>query len=135
MGYLYIIKVEGFEIYKIGIAKTDLNLGQRMASIQTGCPFRITLTACYRCSNYLNLEKLIHYKFKGCRTYGEWFKIDVLQELTDYIYAKGQDIETGYVPPNRTQKNIAKPETPAMPRKQPKTKEQEAYCKELLSSR
>ena len=76
-GYIYFIKVEGRDIFKIGI--TAKNVKSRIANIQTSCPYPIELYATYESDDYENEEAELHERFKDRQTSGEWFNLTPLE--------------------------------------------------------
>jgi len=43
MGKLYVLKLNEFEIYKIGITKDEITFWQRLYNLQCSCPFESIL--------------------------------------------------------------------------------------------
>ena len=70
--YLYLIKVKGQEVYKIGISKSPVG---RLSSLQTGCPYRLYLVYCLRVDDAERLEAELHEHFQAKRLFGEWFEL------------------------------------------------------------
>lgn len=67
-GYIYVVQCNRF--YKIGIAE---DIKKRMAGLQTANPVKLRLLFCQKHSDYKNMERYFHCKFKHKRTRGEWF--------------------------------------------------------------
>jgi len=73
-GYIYLIKVNDYDYYKIGISKnTPYN---RLSGLQSGCPFELSIIDVYVVNNYRKMENILHNKYKKYHTLGEWFKFD-----------------------------------------------------------
>lgn len=68
MPYVYLLKCN--EFYKIGIA-TDVQT--RLASLQTGNPFRIDVVVSYEFPTANAVEAALHQKFKAKQKNLEWF--------------------------------------------------------------
>jgi hypothetical protein len=68
--YLYLIKCK--EAYKIGVA-TDVR--SRIASLQTGNPYKLELADCFQFTNAEFVERALHQKYNDLRMLGEWFEI------------------------------------------------------------
>src|SRR5687768_13972941 len=79
MENLYLIKCN--EYYKIGIAN---DLQSRLASLQTGNPYRLMVIACFEFPNAAVVEKALHHKFAGVRKIGEWFLLGE-KDFDDYL--------------------------------------------------
>jgi len=70
-GYIYLLHLQGFDFYKIGISQ---NVPSRKKSIQTLVPFDINTVKAIRIEGYRDIEKQIHEELKEYRYKGEWFK-------------------------------------------------------------
>lgn len=72
------------DYYKIGYSK---NMQSRLSSIRTSNPFEVELLATFECTDgrYLDLEKLLHEKFKDSKHKLEWFNKDFTVE--DFLQA------------------------------------------------
>ncbi|WP_051057037.1 GIY-YIG nuclease family protein [Bradyrhizobium yuanmingense] len=69
-GFVYFIgQVENPDVVKIGFA-TDV--AERLATLQTGSPFTLTLVASF--PGTMKAEKLLHRQFASDCIRGEWFK-------------------------------------------------------------
>jgi hypothetical protein len=73
--YLYLIRCRE-EAFKIGIAS---DVRSRIASLQTGNPYKLELAACYSFPSAEVVERALHMKFDGVRMVGEWFNLDTEQ--------------------------------------------------------
>lgn len=74
MGYLYLIKAEDSETYKIGITKKSPE--KRLKTLQTGNPEKLILCETYQSEHYRKMETHIHRVLKERRLEGEWFLLD-----------------------------------------------------------
>lgn len=68
---VYVVK-GGYKHIKIGIST---NVRQRLAGIQTGCPFPIKLASQWRTPHARKIEQAAHAALVKYRTTGEWFSI------------------------------------------------------------
>lgn len=86
--YLYFIKVEGFDLVKIGYAADP---EKRLRMLQTGCPFVLYVILQLRCLDApytaRDVEKRMHSKFEHLQLRGEWFMLT--EELEAWIEATG----------------------------------------------
>lgn len=71
-GYIYLLCCEGF--FKIGRSRNHPT--KRLAQLQTGSPFEVTLIHAIRCDDPVWVEGLLHRRFDGKRYKGEWFELD-----------------------------------------------------------
>lgn len=76
-GFLYFIKLKGFDIYKIGVTS---NLKRRLYDIDSNSPFGVKLIDSFFFKNVYEMEEMIHDNLKGNNIRKEWFKID-----SDYL--------------------------------------------------
>jgi hypothetical protein len=88
MSYVYIASIEDFsekEFIKVGACNDDV--WGRIMSLQTGCPFKISLSNFYKIPNnaHFEVEKSIHKELCEFRQCGEWFVVD---EESSYIIDK-----------------------------------------------
>jgi len=66
-------------LYKIGSTRNSIS--KRIQSLQTGCPYEIKLVE-YHESNYgQTVERTLQNTFEYQRTYGEWFELDLTEEV------------------------------------------------------
>lgn len=82
---IYFIGNLEYNFVKIGYSK---NPKKRIQSIQTGCPFPLTILRTEK--GNVDHEKRYHDKFKKFNTYGEWFKIE--GELSELLGVKKTNI-------------------------------------------
>lgn len=73
MGMVYFLRAEDKDLFKVGITVNDL--GQRIASIQTGCPYHLRVYGQINTPFYRNLEREIHQEWSDKRRRGEWFAV------------------------------------------------------------
>lgn len=66
---IYVLRTMGAPFIKIGFSAGDI--GARMLTLQTGCPFTIELI--HVRAGEINDEKSLHRKLKSFRASGEWF--------------------------------------------------------------
>ena len=69
--FLYLIKCN--EFFKIGVAG---NVESRLAALQTGNPYQLSLESCYEFDNASIVEQCLHQKFSTKNESGEWFSLD-----------------------------------------------------------
>lgn len=72
-GFIYIVKLKGFDIYKIGVSAKPQ---RRIKDIDSNSPFGINVICLKFFKNVYNFEECIHDSFKDCIMRKEWFKID-----------------------------------------------------------
>ena len=70
-GYLYLIKCENSNYYKLGIS--SICYKNRLSNLQSGCPYKLHMIHVVHSIDYKNIEKEIHLKFNKYRHFGEWF--------------------------------------------------------------
>ena len=76
-GFLYFIKLKGFDIYKIGVTS---NLKRRLYDIDSNSPFGVKLIDSFFFKNVYEMEEMIHDNLKGNNVRKDWFKLD-----SDYL--------------------------------------------------
>lgn len=72
-GYIYILKLKGFDIYKIGVSS---NPERRINDIDSANPFGVKVLCLLYFKNAYELEECIHDSFKRKALRKEWFKFD-----------------------------------------------------------
>lgn len=90
MKYVYLARVEGTEIYKIGFTKKEPHL--RLEALQTGNPFKIVLVDFYMSHRATKIESILHRRYQtdkyiledDNKLLGEWFRL----KLKDVISFK-----------------------------------------------
>lgn len=83
---------------KVGVS-TLLGLKQRMASLQTGCPYKLNPFAVIPLNSSedaYSLEELIHTILESYRTNGEWFICDKVISLLTLISLKYNALNYDY---------------------------------------
>lgn len=78
-GKIYFAGNLKYKLVKIGFSTNPFN---RVKSLQTGCPFKLTLFHSYKGTE--KQEKELHKQFTDLRMNGEWFKLD--GALKKYLY-------------------------------------------------
>lgn len=83
-GFLYFIKLNGHDIYKIGVSS---NIKRRLYDIDANSPFGVTLLNHYFFKNVYEMEEMIHDNLKDNKLRKEWFKLDKehLKLLTNQV--------------------------------------------------
>lgn len=71
-GYLYVLKLKGFDIYKIGVSA---NPRRRIRDIDSANPFGIDVLCVEFFKNVYNMEECIHDNLVDNVLRKEWFKI------------------------------------------------------------
>jgi hypothetical protein len=82
MKYVYLINIEGTNIYKIGFTKQYPE--KRLKNLQTGNPYKMILTDSYESKIAPSIESVMHSYFQHKKTnseeelklMGEWFELD-----------------------------------------------------------
>jgi len=84
-GFLYFIKLNGFDIYKIGVTS---NLKRRLYDIDSNSPFGIKLINSFFFKNVYEMEEMIHDNLKGNNVRKEWFSLDkeYLEVIINQVY-------------------------------------------------
>ncbi len=103
MKYVYLIQVEGTDVYKIGFTKNHPS--KRLASLQTGNPFKLVLIDSYASKRATKVEAALHNRFLSYKVndeeynlMGEFFKLDIstrkkFKELCEKIDTNFQILE------------------------------------------
>jgi hypothetical protein len=82
MKYVYLIQVDGTEIYKIGYTKSHPQ--KRLEALQTGNPHKLILVDFYPTLRATKIEAAMHNMYSSCkadeyngeRLLGEWFNLN-----------------------------------------------------------
>lgn len=79
---IYLLKIETPDgrLYKIGSTKNSVT--KRIQSLQTGCPYEIKLIGKFESNFGQIVERTFHNRYIYCKTHGEWFSLDILEELS-----------------------------------------------------
>lgn len=80
-GYVYFIRGEGTNYFKIGKTK---DVEKRKKELQCGCPFNLVAFATIECYDMDGLEKAFHQYFSNSLKNGEWFELSY--EDIDWIH-------------------------------------------------
>lgn len=80
---IYLLKIDTPDgrLYKIGSSKNE-SISKRIQALQTGCPYEIKLSGKFESEFGQIVERTFHNRYKHCRTFGEWFSLDILEELS-----------------------------------------------------
>lgn len=81
-GYVYFIKQENEDLFKIGITYKDPNA--RLRSMQTGTPHKLEMFGLVSSDNPRRLEKELHKQFKDYHIRGEWFRL-TQEQVKNYL--------------------------------------------------
>jgi hypothetical protein len=81
-GYVYVIKCDGWNYYKIGISKSTPR--NRLSNLQSGCPFNLDYITIVHCAHYSLVESEVHKMLRSKNIRGEWFELNP-SELIDVI--------------------------------------------------
>ncbi|MFW6225951.1 MAG: GIY-YIG nuclease family protein [bacterium] len=65
--------------YKIGFTKGSVK--KRITELQTGCPFKIEIVDTFDTEIGQVLEKTLHNLYHHLKTHGEWFELDITEEV------------------------------------------------------
>lgn len=75
--YLYLLRMDGTNYFKIGRSSKLENVYKRLSQCQTGNPIQLTIIAIYEVRwSARSFEKRIHSILKDYRMKGEWFDFD-----------------------------------------------------------
>jgi len=82
-GSLWVYAIQCHEFVKIGVAN---DVRKRLASLQTGCPYDLTLIAEWHSSDAGRVEDELHEILDKWRVRGEWFKLpdDVIASIPNW---------------------------------------------------
>lgn len=78
---IYLLKIDTPDkrLYKIGSTKQTVQT--RIRSLQTGCPYEIKLIHTYETNIGQIVERTLHNRYNYCQTFGEWFSLDLEDEV------------------------------------------------------
>lgn len=71
-GELYIIKLKGFDIFKIGVSQ---NAKRRIKDIDSANPFGVLVCGIYTFKNVYEMEEMVHDNLQTELLRKEWFKV------------------------------------------------------------
>lgn len=79
---IYLLKIDTPDkrLYKIGSTTKPISL--RIQSLQTGCPYEIKLVEKFESDYGQTIERTLHNRYTYCKTFGEWFSLDIVEELS-----------------------------------------------------
>ena len=88
-GHVYIVQCGDMPYYKIGV--TQGRPAARVASLQTGCPFKLYLIDAFFSFKAEELERTIQEAFEVNKVRGEWYLLDRprLETLTGLFSGDG----------------------------------------------
>jgi len=69
-GHLYLLKMKGFDIYKVGVSKKPK---RRILDLKAANPFELEVLFCSKFKDVYSLEELVLDVFKMNIIKGEWF--------------------------------------------------------------
>lgn len=92
-GYVYAIGIEGSPLIKIGHARDP---ERRLATLQTGLPFKLILLYQLKVERPRLVEQCLHGMLENSRGRGEWFDVDPEELFTLFAVA----VEQSYVIPS-----------------------------------
>lgn len=82
MKFVYLIQIEGTDIYKVGFTKSDPQ--KRLESLQTANPFKLILVDYYQTKRASKIEAAFHNRYstnklseEESKILGEWFRFDI----------------------------------------------------------
>jgi hypothetical protein len=97
-GTIYCIGMEGTELVKIGITRRAIST--RLADLQVGCPFRLSLLGYVDVADSLeSVEKTIHRLLEDAHRQGEWFAVDIDQAKLESLVRRAQEFLADYAHP------------------------------------
>ncbi len=81
MKYVYLIQIDGMNVYKIGYTKNKPE--KRLENLQVGNPFKLLLVDYYKTCRASKIEAALHNRFAHnkinedeYKLLGEWFELD-----------------------------------------------------------
>lgn len=93
MKFVYLIQLEGTDIYKVGFAKKVVD---RIKTLQTGSPFKLIVVETYQSKRASKIEKVLHRTFNRFKIdenqyklQGEFFQLDY-QTRTSFLKECGK---------------------------------------------
>ena len=78
MKYVYLIQSLESGYYKIGVSN---NPQKRIKQLQTGNPTVLRLIYTFESEYSHQIESFFHKRFSYCRKEGEWFDLDIINEV------------------------------------------------------
>ena len=79
MNYIYLIQSLENSYYKIGVSKHPQ---KRLLEHQTGNPSELRLIDSYQTDLAYQIEKVLHRRYSHFKKEGEWFNLDITNEVT-----------------------------------------------------
>lgn len=79
--FIYLLKIDtpDSRLYKIGSTRGSIH--NRISSLQTGCPYQIDLIYKHETEFGQVMERTFHNRYCHCKTHGEWFQLDMTEEI------------------------------------------------------
>lgn len=73
-GYIYFIKVDGQNVYKIGVSKSP---GRRLSDINSYLPYNFTILSLHYFKGVYEIEKEYKTKYRNFLLKKEWYLLDI----------------------------------------------------------
>ena len=88
-GYLYILELEGFDIYKVGVSQKPK---RRIRDINGVLPFETKTIYLKYFEDVYNIEEIVHSRLKNNKKRKEWFElyredVNILMSVLNEVYA------------------------------------------------
>lgn len=82
--HVYILRAKGTDYYKVG---RTAHVYKRIQTLQTGCPYEISVVGIYRVQDALRLEMFLHYQLDKYKVRLEWFELskETLDEVVSNL--------------------------------------------------
>src|SRR5690606_36217138 len=96
--WIYLIKCDEDSLYKVGKSK---NPNKRVNQLQTGNPDKIRIVHQFKTENAGKVEKYFHNRYNHCKKEGEWFDLDLKEELDFINNCKKADYNFNYLKENK----------------------------------
>ena len=79
---IYLLKIDTPDgrLYKIGSTRNSVI--KRIKELQTGCPYEIKLVDRFESEFGQLVERTFHNRYTHYKTFGEWFSLDIVEELS-----------------------------------------------------
>jgi len=100
---IYLLKIDTPDkrLYKIGSTRNSIS--KRIQGLQTGCPFEIQLIEYYESELGQLVERSLHNRFQHKQTFGEWFELDLTDEVTFVNMCKDLEVMNENLEKNNTE--------------------------------
>ena len=90
---VYIIKCQNTNFYKIGVSDY---IEDRLKNLQTANPRKLILVSGFICKEPFKLERIIHSQYKNERREGEWFEINDIPKLKEFMRNQVFEMNNAY---------------------------------------